>query len=61
MYVCVCVYVRCAHAELTTDNVLEAYDFPANLDGWSVDALLEPLRSAGAATQVLPILFIPRD
>lgn len=42
----------CLCAELTTDNVLEAYDFPANLDGWAVDGLLEPLRSAGAATQV---------
>jgi hypothetical protein len=39
-------------AELTTDNVLEAYDFPANLDGWAVDGLLEPLRAAGAGTQV---------
>ena len=42
----------CLCAELTTDNVLEAYDFPANLDGWAVDGILEPLRSAGAATQV---------
>ena len=48
--------MRAAHtrAELTTENVLEAYDFPAHMDGWAVDGLLEPLRSAGAATQVHP-------
>ena len=43
--------MRAAHtrAELTTENVLEAYDFPAHMDGWAVDGLLEPLRSAASS------------
>ena len=47
----------CSLAELTTDNVLEAYDFPTHLDGWAIDDLLEPLRSAGAATQVCLVVL----
>ena len=47
-----------ACTELTTDNVLEAYDFPAHIDGWAIDSLLEPLRSAGASTQVLLSLLV---
>ncbi len=47
-----------ACTELTTDNVLEAYDFPAHIDGWAIDSLLEPLRSAGASTQVLLQLLV---
>ena len=43
-----------AYSDMSTDNILEAYDFPAHLDGWGVDALLEPLRSSGAATQAVP-------
>ena len=55
-YVRVRACVACT--ELTTDNVLEAYDFPAHIDGWAIDSLLEPLRSAGASTQVLLSLLV---
>ena len=55
-YVRVRACVACT--ELTTDNVLEAYDFPAHINGWAIDSLLEPLRSAGASTQVLLSLLV---
>ena len=40
--------------------MLEAFDFAAHLDGWAVDSLLEPLRNAGAATQVVCVCVSER-
>jgi hypothetical protein len=38
--------------DLTTDNILEAYDLPKFLDEWNVQQLLKPLLDCGASVQV---------
>ncbi len=41
--------------DLTTENILEAYDLPKFLDEWNVQQLLKPLLDCGASVQVCSI------
>ena len=44
--------------DLTTDNILEAYNFPKFLDDWNLQQLLKPLLDYGSTVQVATLRLI---